>query len=1420
MNTLKNKFSNYCFFQNNKKSLSFYKPCFRFIVTSFLFFMCFTFFGCNNFLPLPDITSSVDTNYSSEKKIAAPLNVTASHGQKQQITISWTPVSNANLYFIYRADTPYSEFVQIDEATRDESSKVISVPAGYSGYFKVAAITGLGEISDFSLYSYGTSLATPIITDIQQDEKDSSATVYWYMENLSEKSYINSIRFLVTCYNQDGSIKEQKNIASTDETFYTFNQLDSSTLYRYDVEAYLITAQNSSEKSPKVDKFTAVSLVPQVAEFTASCGSEKDEKITLKIKLPKMAKTISSDAKDATGDSEYEDKPIYFKIQRFNDSEDKFEDICPYLSFQGSTIPLTKDAADFSLYQENNEISWSDTNVKRGIKYKYRVLSYIDNYFEKDGTTRKNITHNAAKANEVIGWVANIPSISSKQIAYTESPINQEEPDNEKYISSASTKITATWNALGKEKDYAFLLVQKHFKLKKDNGDIEDTEGSLEIIKPSSDRYCFTDISQLNDFQITYNFEPPIINDDNSKTDSPTNAQIRGYYKYSVYVVPISLSNSSDENEIRENAIVFAEDSSRRLIINERIANPEIQIEYGYKNKAIISFKKEENSTYKLLRETLDEKANVISTETKTINLSGNSPYSDETLEPGKAYQYTLYTSTESLEDIPSSTVQAFTLGKPELKFDETTLDYSTITLRWNSVIHPLEEKIIENDSSKDQNVMYTITVNGETYQFNQNDLSAKSNEDSIETENYSLKVINKKEYILQIKKNLPNFDYSTSKPKIAAENAGKDFDVKISVTNKFTNSEPNNQNDMTIKARTLGPANTNVSASRATDIKNITVTWNKIPSVNYYVVKRICPPTSEGEEPKEDLIYITKDGTATQNGEIITKNRTVAVLSSDATKFILTDQYCEASDKTNAYQVNQSKIIWGLEYEYTVFPVLSVDDNPYEDFDKVEFTNCEKLAKKGCTPGYALAINATKADSPDSVKITWEKPNTFESSQPSLWYKKEGSPNSDWKGPFTYDKSTKEAELNLDDLQDLNTGKTLRDQKVEFAVSYENNNSANFQPSYLEYLASKKDSYQEQNNVGYQFTLSTFNVTQPISTAETFSETINWSSNQNGTRKRGVGDGINGDCFEIQILNKNCSNKWYTIVTLSKEGKCKPIPPNEQPDWYDIDIADLGNNSMRITPKNVSDSGGVHNGLLKVQRDYKHYYRLVAKRKTSDDEEIKAVLGDFNSTLNDDTAKKPVIGIRKISGEEFAKCVTLCIADAFNQSGGSKTTIDSPKGKGTLSTTYKYDAKVHYNFSYEFKNYQNNFTTSPAGSSILSDFVINCKSTSDGCAYNDINYSLGDNNNFAITHLSGLPSYQGNVKISAGEHKKSVVWKATIEYKNNATSSSITKTITNNKDEFLRWIPYELGMEIKDRNDGTNKKFPTMQSSWFEVRE
>lgn len=288
---------------------------------------------------------------------------------------------------------------------------------------------------------------------------------------------------------------------------------------------------------------------------------------------------------------------------------------------------------------------------------------------------------------------------------------------------------------------------------------------------------------------------------------------------------------------------------------------------------------------------------------------------------------------------------------------------------------------------------------------------------------------------------------------------------------------------------------------------------------------------------------------------------------------------------------------------------------------------------------------------------------------------------------------------------------------------------------------------------------------------------------------------------------------------------------------WYDITITDNGNDSATILPGSVSDAGGVHDGLLKVQRDYKHYYRLVAKRKTSaEGPEITAVLGDItNTTTNDSVAKEAVFGVRKISDEEFVKNVCLIVADASYKCGVRESTdgeklpdkacINGITGKfglyhqGGTKTAY-WGTKGEYTHE---------FYSLPGSDSekLVSGWKLNIPEKGDYAAADGNAYYYFAPAEITATHESGLPSYNGKINFTAGKrgsHSALVIFDGvTTEWTVTATSQNTSKTYSasKNETEFKKIFPYQLGAGNGGYSAYTSS-LPVFdpESNWWEVRE
>ena len=1441
------------------------------------------FSGCKEFIPMPKVKFTDPVN--SSKTIAAPEVLTASHGQKGKITVKWTSVKNAQRYFIYKADSPYSEYVQVDEADGSSTEKSIKVPAGYSAYFKVAAVNAFEEISDMTVAAYGTSLASPLITAITNEEN--STTVYWYMENLNRKTYLSKVQFSVSCYDIFGKLKETKIISGTEDTFCTFENLNSGADYSFQVESYTLDDQNNVEKSLKLNARTLVATTPKIAEFSATEGTDA-AKITLNITLPQVGKILKSSGSGVSGQEEYEDKPLYFVIERLDEITSTFIPVVPYLSFKGTTTQIT--SAEGTAYNEGDHISWSDTSVERGKPYTYRIISCVDDYY-KSPNVRYDIKCDREKAFQRTGWAAAMPAISTSEITY----FTEEDENGNSYKSAATFTVNASWNSFNRDDDYVFLLMQNRRLLKSDNGGAEDSSGTNSFIR-GAESYYFTDISELNSLSLAFHFLP--------HENESTNSGVRGYYSYSVCILPKAESlryadPNTNINDILNSLLTIKQDASTKLITDGNIPEPHLEVKDGYVNKNEIIFTAEANTTYTLIRQTINSDDEIIaaSDPIPLVIKSGNSfvnasgvtnkqgsadekIFIDSGLESGKGYLYTVYASDDTLSDIPSSTKSGFTLGTPSLVFDYEQLDYKTITVKWSSVQHESERREIAGGiRASSHDIKYKVLHNGKSYIFEQSQLDAlcAAEENKVYTEStdaYELICDNSKEFILKIKKDIQHFTYSGSKPSVSCLKAGSDIDVTITATNDLTQTVASNYTQSNAKACVLGPAKTNISASQAESISYITVTWDKIPGVSLYAVRRIRPAMNADDTEKADIIYVTDEGAVSTSGGNVSSSRTLATAGS--TQITITDQQCAADSQQNSYEANQEKIQFGLEYSYTVFPVKAKGDNPFEDFD-ITYTDDKNslVTKKGYTPGYGINVTASKADYPDSIRITWTKPNSYTGFYPTIWYREEGS--TAWCNHSKQQEGTTDTTVYLPS--------ELRDKKVEFFVTYEPTDNVKFADTYFSYLKDIKDSDGEPDNVGYEFTISSFTAERPVIGNETFEEKLTWSvqSDLNEPRKKRAGDGITGDCYELYILNKNFSTSWIKIATLAKDGTVTTLPQN----WFDVEFNNIGKSGLRILAKNSEETlansskadfivtkrlaregsqkdaiTGMHYGILKVQRDYKHYYKLVAKRKNSNDDIIETALGNFTDTSSNDAGSRTEIyTYRKISDDEFVRGTTLIIADAIWKAGinrGGKRevsglNITDASGNQINGKFYleHVSATTKIKWGTSGNDYIHIFSGGTPGSpniSLASGWRIKMdnKDTSSAVTYGYL--AKLPWNTMRVTHESGLPSYEGYVSLTCGDgsefdlfstYVKTEKWNLSIQYSHTSsepantdriivTSRSDTSfnssydnnyTVQNNQEEFYKWLPYEFGSSHEDGITTYNANLPQYKNRWWEER-
>jgi len=1266
-------------------------------------------------VPLVPDFSSIPPSGTGTTAFGTPTGLSASQGQKQAITLSWEPVRKVSRYQIYRADTPFESFVQVGETDGTEVKFSHVVSAGSTGYYRISAVSMDGKESAPSSAVLGTSLAQPAVTAIEPDADvgDSKVTVYWWMENVSADTYQQQVRYLVTC--SDGSKVVSQAVVDgsvTAETAAVFENLNPNTTYRYSVEAYLATAQNDTETSATVDAATARRLRPNAPEKLAASEGSGPDHISLSFTLPSMVDV-------AVSSGVYEQHPLYFKIFRRVAVESgtipAWEPLCSYF---GTDSALGETFA--STYVPGTTVTWVDSTANalaRGKKYEYRVQSYADN------TTR--VISSSLSSAETTGWLISVPSIRVSPV------VNVLSADGLRNI-RASLSFTADWESFGKESLYDFILQEKRFRLEVDNSEATDSAGFSPTVT------AYDTLAELNAAVRSFELEP-----------SP--ADTRGYYSYSLSVVPAGASSASA-------ALVTVAAPGQSLVIDsvdiQKITG--FSVKGGFRDKFEISWDYDHTCAYSLSWYPVDADGNKSGDETAIADLSSIVP-------AGGADAHVTYVDAAASGDcrayllrakkqitVSALSPVARTLGTPAPKFARADLSYDAITVRWAAVQEAKSYTVSFAYDNASSLPVSSLIAGGETV-----DLT---------------KPIGTKSYAVSAAEVTPAADgtisYTFSAPAGSRNARVSGRPVTVTVSAKSETDETSG----TVAARTLGPALISAVATKAASATEIVVSWQTVPDAAGYIVARSRKAISpDGTETLAscDSFFVSAAGAVSIADEVVDASRVSASLSSGA--IILKDKYCAATDATVQYQKNQEKIAWGLPYEYLVVPVLESTDSLADTSARDDEA---MIAARGFALGYGLNVSAAKAENTGYVDIGWTAPGLSPdvSAVPVLYAKLHSASDSSWR------KLTTGTGVELHGETKFRVIPEDACEVYDYAVCYAASGIAARIPvsSYLENFASSVDENGEQVNSGYLFSLPAFtayNVKDGSGNA-TFAEKAEWELYDLSTRKRGPVS------YTVSILNHNKSASWTDIATITPAGIVTLMSGSN----WNVSMTSAGN-VLKLAPSNVTALSGIDSGLLQVLRDYRHYYRISATRTNTAGEAITASIGDDLS----------VSASRQISGEEFAKAAMLVLSYGlwdFHDGENLSTTGKTVSGNGGGTMTYSRSTLLSTGYSFSAHVYDPAMATPSgkaatflaltcAGGKLDVPSILNCFPKS----FDSVALSLAGPSDSGV---SGLGT--GSVTFSSSSSTQaSLVW----------SYNGLSGTITANTAQIRRaWVPVRYGAD------------------------
>lgn len=1200
-----------------------------------IFFGAISFSACQN--ELLDSPSFQNRGSYSTGRVAAPTNLTATQGGFRSITIKWTAAKSAVFYNIYHSDTATGNFTFLEQTPDATCSYTTSADPDVKKYYKIQSVDTNGEVSEqYSQICFGTTLATPIITSIKQNAKGDAITVRWYKGvNCTTDTYLNdSLNYTIVLYNADGTqVLREETISAMDvkeaaDTKYTFTNLTPNTKYKIQIKAYTKSAQDSksTESSDKEDQSTAHSLIPAAPEnFSVSKGTSKDS-VTLSWELPKYAEIKSATA--------FETRPVYFKIYRKLESapENAYEPIITYL---GTTVNADQPANDSTIYFEKTKtgeseesiitvtpkdsiavdyskadetkaeeafpsyipgtiITYIDKNVKSGKKYSYRIQSFIDD------SKKKNITSDESIC-EDFGWL-----INSQTIQVSSKP-NYYNNDNKQLIESFSVTMNFKFDDFGQK--YNYIITETCQEME----NVETGEGESKTIekKPIGDetkeKYSSTSYADFFPWKKEY------------KTEELKENHFK-YYSYSVAI--------TSEDGKTEYASIDA--PGKIIIIDKKESVPNVDdfsVQDGYSNKFILSWTYDETCSYKVIYTNKDKNGKEESKIEKTFAADELKNEKGESCVTGDKVKFshqaesgdtrTVYTLVGS-NGFESSRIldgEYKTLGTPEPYFEPS---YKSIKVIW---------KPVQKATS------YTITATYNKEKIKAENISKIETDENgnfycVITEPYG-ETINGEERI----SNTTN-----------AEIAGNpiDFEIKATSSAEETPYDSDTITNSNIKISTLGPAATKITQIQGAG-KQILLKWNKIEGAKGYIIfRKKYSESLIGMPDKADVYFYSAED---KSLSLIQDDSTPSASCNEtAGLFTFYDKYKEAQNYDSPYETDQAQIAWGLPFGYTVIPVLKDSDFTIDDDlvitgteDSIAYTkeSLDKIEQKGATYGYGLALTASKATSQHTVELNWEPPYGV-SSEPMIFRRAyNASAGSSWK---------LDAIGSSKDIKTIECVPEVNYKAYDYIVCYkpERYEDLTIDPYYEKYLSESVETINnERNNKGYIFSFApitaTYNGTREGADYKKdefyYSERVSW--NAYDYSERAVGP----ISCSIEMLNTNKSAGWIKLAGLDiNDGT---VIPNTEIDAEDNDlILDSSKTRMLIlSPKSiVNGTSSTTNGLLKVLRDAKHYYRIRCSFK------------DENGTTVD-LPGDIVYAYRQITDEELVKSTMLVIAELIKDS-------------------------------------------------------------------------------------------------------------------------------------------------------------------------
>ncbi len=184
--------------------------------------------------------SDYTASYSGYILLSTPINVQASDGLSDKVSISWDAVSNAEKYDVYRSTTQSSGYTLLSTVSTTSCDDTTATP-GVKYYYQIKAYTVSGVYSAFSNFDTGyKDIADPTAITATDNIIAKKIEISWTAINGANRYDI---------YRSDTELGAYTKIGNSTASNYSDTSMNFETTYYYKIQAYASSANVYSEYS-------------------------------------------------------------------------------------------------------------------------------------------------------------------------------------------------------------------------------------------------------------------------------------------------------------------------------------------------------------------------------------------------------------------------------------------------------------------------------------------------------------------------------------------------------------------------------------------------------------------------------------------------------------------------------------------------------------------------------------------------------------------------------------------------------------------------------------------------------------------------------------------------------------------------------------------------------------------------------------------------------------------------------------------------------------------------------------------------------------------------------------------------------------------------------------------------------------------